>query len=384
MGPGRLAMTDTPDRRRRRGTPLPAEATGARPGPGSVFFKVLSGALSGALMVLLIVAIIPALTEFGSVGESLKSMSLLTLSYLFLAAIAIRVVLAASYSVLTPELGLGRSLIAREASSAVSNVIPGPSGTAAQYGILRSWNVSLEHFARATVAVSVSTDALIFIGPGVFFVIWTVIGQPGPSGGDHVWLVGLTAIVLAVVAVLVVGAVASSVRLARWMGRAGQACVNPFQGLFGKPRITTWPDSCVDMRADLVDTLRHDGIKLLATVIGGYLLNGLLIVACLYACGISRSQMPLTLGLMLYAIGRIATIVQITPGGVGITEIAYTAVYVAVLSETAKPSIVAGVLVYRALTYALPIVTGAFAYLIWRLMRHQELHEQRTSAEASD
>jgi uncharacterized membrane protein YbhN (UPF0104 family) len=373
-------MTDRQHRRDRRGTKLPAEATGARPGPGSVFFKVLSGALSGALIVLLFAAVIPLLTEFGSVGDSLRSMSLLTLLYLFLVAVLIRVVLAASYSVVTPELPLGKSLIAREASSAVSNVIPGPSGTAAQYAILRSWGVSIEHFARATLAVSVSTDVLIFVGPGAFFVIWTLVGQPGPAGGSHAWLVGLCAVVLAAVALLVVGAVASSVRLARWLGKAAQACVNPFRRLFGKPRITGWPDSCVGMRADLLDTLRLDGIKLLATVIGGYLLNGLLLVACLYACGISRSQMPLTLGIMLYAVGRIATVVQITPGGVGVTEIAYTAVYVAVLSETAKPEIVAGVLVYRLLTYALPIVTGAFSYVIWRLMRHHEIHEEKIAA----
>ena len=374
-------MADAPDRRRRRGTKLPAEATGARPGQGSVFLKVLSGALSGALIVLLFLAIIPKLTEFGSVADSLRSMSLVTLAYLFLVAIAIRVVLAASYSVITPELSLGKSLIAREASSAVSNIIPGPSGTAAQYAILRSWGVGLEHFARATLAVSVSTDALIFVGPGIFFVIWTLVGQPGPAGGAHAWLVGLIAVVLAAVTVLVVGAIASSVRLASWLGRAAQACVNPFRRLFGKARITSWPDNFVDMRADLIDTLRRDGVKLLATVIGGYLLNGLLLVACLYACGISKSEMPLTLGLMLYAIGRIATIVQITPGGVGITEIAYTAVYSAVLSDSSQPAIIAGVLVYRALTYALPIVTVAFSYLIWRVMRRHEIHEEKQAAD---
>ena len=33
---------------------------------------------------------------------------------------------------------------------------------------------------------------------------------------------------------------------------------------------------------------------------------------------------------------------------------------------------IAGVLVYRALTYLLPIITGAFAYVIWRVMRRLE------------
>jgi uncharacterized membrane protein YbhN (UPF0104 family) len=95
---------------------------------------------------------------------------------------------------------------------------------------------------------------------------------------------------------------------------------------------------------------------------------------CLWACGITGEQMPFTLGFLLYTVGRIATIVNLTPGGVGVVEIAYTAVYVSVLGESAHDAVVAGVLVYRALTYLLPIVTGAFCYLLWRLMRRHETH----------
>jgi hypothetical protein len=132
-------------------------------------------------------------------------------------------------------------------------------------------------------------------------------------------------------------AIASSVKLAARLGRWSQACVNPLRRLFNKPKLTTWPDQMVAMRADLVDELRRDGIRLLACVVGGYLLNGVLLVMCLWACGASRDELPLSLGLMLYGVGRIATIVQITPGCVGITEIAYTAVYTAVLGDS-RPS----------------------------------------------
>lgn len=338
--------------------------------------KVLSGFLSGALMVILFAAIIPKVTEFESVGESIRSMNPATVVVMFLVALVIRVVLALAYTVLTPGLSLWRSLIAREASSAVSNVIPGPSGTAAQYVILRSWGVSVERFARATLAVSVSTDVLILAAPGGFFVLWAVLGMPASTGGDHTWGLGLAAIIVSVISISVVAAVGSSVKLADWLGRAGQACVNPFRRLAGKPRITHWPEKTVALRADLIDVLRERGGSLLSCVGSGYLLNGVLLVGALYACGATKEQLPLSLGLLLYAVGRVFTIVQITPGGVGVTEIAYTAVYTAVLGQSAQAEIVAGVLVYRALTYLLPIVTGAFAYVIWRFMRRSELREE--------
>ena len=89
--------------------------------------------------------------------------------------------------------------------------------------------------------------------------------------------------------------------------------------------------------------------------------------------------MPVSLGLFLYSIGRLLTIVPITPGAVGVAEVVYTAVFVAVLGEPSQDTVLAGVLVYRALTWGLPLVTGAISYLVWRIMRHREV---RALAEA--
>ena len=301
-----------------------------------MLLKVLSAALSGGLIVVLFLAIIPKVTEFESVGSAIRSMDPVTVILLLVMAILIRIVLAAAYSVLTPGLSLWRSLIAREASSAVSNVIPGPSGTAAQYVILRSWGVGVERFARATVAVSVSTDVLILAAPGAGFVFWTLLGQPAAAGGDHAWAFGLGAVILSVVSIAVVAAVGRSVRLAAWLGKLGQGCVNPFRRLFDKTRITDWPDQCVHLRADLIDVLKERGGSLLFCVGSGYLLNGVLLVACLWACGPEHRRAP--------AVTRAAAVLRRPcrhhrpdhPGGVGITEIAYTAVYVTVLGESAQ------------------------------------------------
>ena len=364
------------------GSTLPQEALGARPGPHSVLFKVLSAALSGGLLVLLFLAIIPKVADFDSVWDSLAQLRPSAVVLLVVLALAIRLLLAQAYVVLTPGLSLLRSLIAREASSAVSNVVPGPSGTAAQFVILRSWDVSVEQFTRATIAVSVTTDVLIFAGPGIAFVVWAAVGMPAAPGGDHAWAFGLAAVVLAVVAVVLVAAVAGSERFAATLGRVCQACVNPVRRMVGKPPVTTWPERGVAVRADTIAVLREHGTALLACIVGGYAINGFLLVLCIWACGVSGEEMPLTSGILLYTIGRIFTVVSITPGGVGVVEIAYSAVYIAALGESAHDAVVAGVLLYRALTYLLPIVTGAVAYLAWRLMRRHDRHETRVPATA--
>ena len=355
---------------------LPKEALGAPPGQKSVLVKVLSAAFSGGLVVLLFAVIIPAMGSLSGVGDAIRSMAWEEVLLFLVVALVIRLLLAQAYAVLIPGLSLFRSLIAREASSAVSNIVPGPSGTAMQYVILRSWRVRTESFASATISVGVVTDVLVFSAPGIFFVIWALLGMPASADNDNVWAIGLGALAVSVIAVGVVTGVASSERLAAATGRVAQRCANPFRRLAHKPRITDWPDRFVELRASTLQQLKDREWAFIGCIFGGYLLNGFLLVWCIWACGIERTALPLSLGLMLYSVGRIATVINITPGGVGVAEVVYTAVYVAVLGESSHNAVLAGVLVYRALTYVLPMVTGAVSYVIWRVMRHRELHAE--------
>jgi putative heme transporter len=354
---------------------LGGEALGARPGPTSVLMKVLSAALSGGLLVLLFLVIIPELGSMEEVWSAISSIPVATFVVLLIGGLAIRVLLAAAYPPVIPGLSFMRSLIARESSSAVSNVIPGPSGTATQYVVLRSWGVSTERFAGATVSVSVITDALVFAGPGLFMLLWVLVGQPAKPDSHHVWLIGLIAFVVTAITVFLLVAIARSERLAALVGRVCQACVNPLRRVADKPRISTWPDRARVLRADTLSLVRGHATALAVCIVGGYLLNGFLLVGCLWACGITGAEMPMSLGLFLYATARVATIVPITPGAIGVAEVVYTAVYVAVLGEESQSTVVAGVLVYRALTYALPLVTGIISYVAWRVMRRKEIHE---------
>jgi putative heme transporter len=353
---------------------LPGEALGDRPGPASVLMKVLSAFLSGGLLVLLFLVIVPALGSLAGVWNSISSMSVATFVVLLFAALVIRVLLAAVYPPLIPGLSFVRSLIARESSSAVSNVVPGPSGTATQYVVLRSWGVSTERFAGAKVSVSVITGALVFAAPGLLFLLWVVLGRPAEAGSEHVRLIGIVTLAVSVITVVLVSAVARSERLAALLGRIGQRCVNPARRALGKEPVTTWPQRARDLRTVTLSQVHGNARVLGACLGGGYLLNGFLLVTCLWACGVEEAVMPVSLGLFLYSIGRALTIVPITPGSIGVAEVVYTAVYVAVLGEESQNTVLAGVLVYRALTWGLPLVTGAFSYVAWRVMRHREIH----------
>jgi uncharacterized protein (TIRG00374 family) len=69
----------------------------------------------------------------------------------------------------------------------------------------------------------------------------------------------------------------------------------------------------------------------------------------------------------VFAFARFVTAIPLTPGGVGVVELAL----IGGLTQTggADADVVAAVLLFRLLTYVLPIVVGAFTYVYWRRNR---------------
>ena len=69
----------------------------------------------------------------------------------------------------------------------------------------------------------------------------------------------------------------------------------------------------------------------------------------------------------MFAFARLLTAIPLTPGGVGVVELALIAGLSRGSADDAQ--VVAGVLMFRLLTYVIPIVIGACTYVIWRRKR---------------
>lgn len=80
--------------------------------------------------------------------------------------------------------------------------------------------------------------------------------------------------------------------------------------------------------------------------------------------GIPASKASLAVVFAGFTFGMLAGSVPVTPGGLGTAD----AVYIAVMVAGGAPSsaAVAGDLIFRTLTYLLPIPVGAITYVIWR------------------
>jgi uncharacterized protein (TIRG00374 family) len=88
------------------------------------------------------------------------------------------------------------------------------------------------------------------------------------------------------------------------------------------------------------------------------------LLVCLRDVGVSDSEVGWAEVLAVFAFARLATAIPITPGGAGVVE----AVLITGLTAAGRdtPQVVAAVLVYRALTWALPNLVGVFCLIWWR------------------
>ena len=101
----------------------------------------------------------------------------------------------------------------------------------------------------------------------------------------------------------------------------------------------------------------------------------LVLLVSLRVMGVSEDQVGWAAVLAIFAFTRL--IPPFTPGGLGIVELALITRLTRAGGENA--SVVAAVLLFRSLTYVLPIVLGGFTYVFWRTN-----HSWRNSAPPLD
>jgi putative heme transporter len=92
----------------------------------------------------------------------------------------------------------------------------------------------------------------------------------------------------------------------------------------------------------------------------------LVLLASLRGVGLSQSEVPWQTSLAAFAFVRLLTVVPLTPGGAGITELGLVGILATGTDHRVAGQVTAAVLLYRAVTYLAPIPGGALAWVWWR------------------
>ena len=261
---------------------------------------------------------------------------------------------ATSQRAALPGLRLGDAVRADWATSAVTNTVPG--GTALAVGLTwsmyRSYRLQHGAIARSIVVTGV-WDTFVKFGTPLLALAWLSTQQPvGP---------GLVQAALAGAALFAVVVVVGGVLL------AGPGAATAIGGLLDRVPLLDvgWPDRLGALRADTLTLLRARWGPLTFWTVAGHANLYLLLLVCLRAVGVTATEASAAAVLAAFAFGRLVTALPVSPGGLGVMEVGLTGALAAAAS-TEEAAVVAAVLLFRFLTFAVPIPLGALAWLLWQ------------------
>lgn len=324
--------------------------------------QTVRGLLSLAVVGVVFVGVLPQIADFGDVWAEIGAMTPVEVATLVLAAVwnlisYLFVVLPAS-----PGLTVGQGFVLTESTTAVSNTVPGGAaiGIGMTYAMYSGWGFPRSQSALA-ILVSGIWDSFMKLGLPVLALALLAI----EGGADVQWVMaGLVGIVALVGVIAAFWLMLRSDEMARRVGDAAARAASWVRERVHRPPVGDWGDAAVAFRSQAIRLLRRQWLRLTVGAVVSHLsLFGVLLLALRHV-GVPERSVDWVEVLAAFAFVRLLTALPITPGGVGVVELGLTAALVAAGGDEAK--VVAAVLVFRALTYLLPVPLGLASYVVWR------------------
>jgi uncharacterized protein (TIRG00374 family) len=263
-----------------------------------------------------------------------------------------------------PSIRLREAAVVNLGSNAVANTLPagGALAMGVSWAMLSSWDVGTGEYVLYTL-VSGIWNVFARLGlPVLALVVLLTDGRPG-AGLIAAAAAGLA---LLVIAAAVLGFLIRSESFALRAGYAVQRALSLACRLGRRQVSCDIPGSLAGFRDRAGTLITARGWRITAATVASNLTLWLVLLACLRGLGLSQAQVSWQTSLAAFAFVRLLTVLPVTPGGLGITELGLIGTLVAAAGHRASAQVTAAVLLYRAVTYLPPIPLGAIACLTWR------------------
>jgi putative heme transporter len=333
--------------------------TSAQPGRSRIWLR---SALVVGFLVAIFFGVFPQLANLSDVWRQVTDMS--EIQVLELTAVALGSLLTYGLVLMSvmPGLTFAQATVVSQSSTAVANTMPagGALALGVSYRFYGSWGYSRTVITRNVVVTGIWNVFAKLAMPVIALALIAITGQVSTA---------LLAAAIAGVVVLAVASALGALALASEAGahRVGEA-VGPFAAWVSRrlrrPEAADPGTTAVTFRRDTIGLLKDRGGRLTAAMILSHVSVFLVLLWSLRAVGVSAGEVGWIEVLAAYAVARLFSAVPITPGGVGLVELGLAGALIAVGGPHA--GVVAGVLVFRVLSFFLPLPLGLASYVVWR------------------
>jgi putative heme transporter len=301
--------------------------------------------------------------DLAQVWTAITDMTWLELAILGLLAIWNLCTYAFVWMTVTPGLSFAHGMVMTQSATAVTNTVPvagAAMGIGLEYSMLGSWGYSR---SRTTTAVLVSGVWNSFIKLAMPVLALALVLLQGGAGGGRVLgaLVGIGGLIAAIV---VFALILRSEEMARRFGLLAGRVASRVLALVGRPPVHGWELATVKFRSRTIVLVEHRWLWITVASLVSHLSLYLVLLVALRDVGVSDAEVSWAQVLVAFAFARLITALPYTPGGLGAVEVVLIGGLVAAGGD--REQVTAAVLVYRALTWGLPILVGAACYLWWR------------------
>ena len=318
--------------------------------------------LAVAVLAIVFGIALPRIADYGAAWAAVRAVGIGGAGVLLAAALLNLVAAWPPLVITLPGLRLREAAVVNQAGSAVSHTVPAGSAVAVGVSVhmLRTWGFRLPAIANQLLLTGV-WNQLVKLGMPLAAI--AVVAVTGELATPQVRLAAWGAGVL--VAVVVVAALV--LRSPDGVHRVGDRLDRLLQPLLRRwHRRTDLATGLVRTRAHVVEVVRSSGLRLSVATIASHLSLFLVLLVALRVVGVDADEVGWPAVLLAFALVRLLTAVPITPGGAGLVELGYVALLVPGTGGTVAAEVAAGVLLFRAITYLLPILLGGVAWVVFR------------------
>jgi uncharacterized membrane protein YbhN (UPF0104 family) len=325
---------------------------------------ILRTAVPAALIAAAFGLALPRVASYGAVWASIDAMTWPYALLVGAAAAASMVTYWITIRAVLPWIGLRQAAAVSLGSNAVASTLPagGAVAVGVSWAMLSSWGLSTADYVLYTLVTGILN---IFALTGLPFL--AVLVMATASRPDATMITG-AAVGLAFLAALAGGLAlllhseASALRADRVL----QYGLTIAARLTRRAPPASATGSLPGFRDRASALLAARGWRIAAATMASHLMLWLVLLACLRAVRLSQAQLPWQTSLAAFAVIRLLTVMPITPGGLGITELGLIGILAGGAGHEASAQVTAAVLMYRSVTYLPSIPLGALACLTWR------------------
>lgn len=331
-------------------------------------------ALSMVVVVAIFVLIIPKIASYADVWKTIVALTPLEMASLVLITVFNLFTYWWQMQAAMPGLTFAQAAVNNQSSTTIANLIPGGGLVALglTYTMFHSWG-----FTGSEIALLISTTGIwnTFMKLGLPVVAVALLAITGQATST---LLIPAAIGLAILvgSIVLFGMMLWKKEFARGIGSQIGRAWSWIRKRFRKEPVTTWGEGAVRFRKQTIKLVAKRWPALTLMTVVSHLALWFILLLTLRHVGVSEQEVTTIQSLAVFAFARLLSAAPITPGGVGVVELALIGgLYAAgrnhadVPLDVFKTQVTAAALLFRTLTYGIQIPLGGFTYMIWQRMR---------------